>query len=198
MSSINQSWFQERLRSLKMSQRTLAKKVGIDPAGMSYMLSGKRRMTMEEAREIAAHLMVNVTEVMRQAGIEVLDDVRKVPITGYIGARSLVTLLPNGTHDTIIAPADTPGGSFALQVRVVNSPSDGWIYFIAGVHESPQECLDKLCLVALSDGTLIKGIVKKGYKKDLYNLVLVHESEQQVLENREIAWVTRVLWIQPN
>lgn len=195
---INQEWFKERLRQLKISQRQLAKKMGLDPASMSYMLSGKRRMSMEEAKTIAGHLLVPVTEVMRQAGIEVQDDVRKVPVAGYIGGGGLVTLLPNGTHDYVLAPADTPDGSFALQVRMVNSPRDGWLCFVSGAQQAPAECLDKLCVVALKDGGLMAAVVRRGYKRELYNLILIYEATPNVLENKEVTWAARIVWIQPN
>lgn len=197
MSEINQDWFQERLRALKISQRQLAKKIGIDPASVSYMLSGKRRMSMDEAKAVAEHLLVPVTEVMRQAGIEVLDDVRKVPVAGYVGLGGTVTLLPNGTHDLALAPADTPDGSFALQVRMVNSPRDGWLCFVSGIQQSPVECLDKLCVVALKDGRMLCAVIKRGYKRALYNLILIYDAAPNVLENQEVTWGARVIWIQP-
>lgn len=195
--NVNQEWFKEKLRHVKISQRQLAKKMGLDPASVSYMLSGKRSMSMNEAQSLAGHLLVPVTEVMRQAGIDVLDDVRKVPIAGYIGKEGSVTLLPNGTHDTVVAPADCPANTFALQMRVVNSYRDGWLYFVTGVQQPPQGQLDKMCVVALKDGGLIITVIKRGYKRELYNLVLMHESEARVLENKEVAWAARVLWIQP-
>ena len=36
---INRPWFQDRLRTLKISQRQLAKRIGLDPAAVSYMLA---------------------------------------------------------------------------------------------------------------------------------------------------------------
>jgi DNA-binding XRE family transcriptional regulator len=176
-SAINKAWFQEQLARIGMSQRQLAKRIDLDPAAISYMFAGKRAMSMDEAKAIAGQLLLPVTEVMRQAGIEVLDDVRKVPIAGYIGPGSIVTLLPKGTHDTAIAPPDVPSGSFAIQVRMVQS-------------------MDRLCLVAVDDGRLLQGIVRRGYKRELYNLVLSPDSGP-VLENQKIAWAARVLWIQP-
>jgi len=195
MPPIDQNWFKDKLKSVGISQRQLAKKMGLDPASVSYMLAGKRRMTMEEARAIAGHLLLPVTEVMRQAGIEVMDDVRKVPIAGFIGKHCAVSLLPRGTHDTVNAPADVPSGSFVLQLRIVNSPQDGWLYFIDGAQGQAAECLDKMCLVAFKDGGLVMAIVRRGYKKDLFNLLLT--CDNTVLENREIAWTARTLWIQP-
>lgn len=197
VTQINQAWFQDRLRHLKISQRQLAKRIGLDPAAVSYMFQGKRGMSMDEAKAIAEQLLVPVTEVMRQAGIEVLDDVRKVPVAGYIGVGCTATLLPNGTHDQVIAPADTPAGCFALQLRMVNNAKDGWLYFVAGTQTPPSEVLDKLCVTALKDGRLLMAVIRRGYKRDLYNLVLTCEEKQSVLENKEVAWATRVLWILP-
>lgn len=194
---INQQWFQDRLRQVKLSQRQLAKQIGLDPASVSYMLSGKRRMTMEEARSIAGHLLVPVTEVMRQAGIEVLDDVRKVPIAGHLNINGVVSLLPSGTHDMVVAPADVPAGSFAMQMRAVNSPRDGWLYFVSGQQVAPAEYMDKLCVCALKDGTLLVAVIKRGYKRELYNLVTITRLDDNVLENKEVAWAARVMWIQP-
>jgi hypothetical protein len=195
-STINKAWFQEQLARIGMSQRQLAKRINLDPAAVSYMFAGKRGMSMDEAKAIAGELLLPVTEVMRQAGIEVLDDVRKVPIAGYIGPGSIVTLLPKGTHDTAMAPPDVPSGSFAIQVRMVQTTFDGWLYFVSGVQEPPDQAMDRLCLVAVEDGRLLQGIVRRGYKRDLYNLVLSPDGGA-VLENQKIAWSARVLWIQP-
>jgi hypothetical protein len=193
---INKQWFVEQLESHKISQRGLAKKIGVDPAAISYTLSGSRKMTMPEAKAIADVLLLPVTEVMRQAGIEVLDDVRKVDVAGYIGSASGVTLLPQGTHDTAIAPPDVPSGSFALQVRMVQTTYDGWLYFVSGQQQEPEQVLDRLCLVAVDDGRLLLAIVRRGYKRSLYNLVLSPDTTA-VLENQKVAWAAPVLWIQP-
>lgn len=194
---LNKPWFQERLKSLRISQRQLAKRINLDPAAVSYMLSGKRAMSMDEAKAIAEILLVPVTEVMRQAGIDVLDDIRKVPIAGHLNGRGVVSLLPRGTHDLVVAPADVPTGSFCLQMRAVNSARDGWLYFVSGEQLEPGECLDRFCVVALKDGALMLSMVKRGYKRELYNLVLMADGEPSVLENKELMWGARVLWILP-
>lgn len=195
MAEINQDWFKDKLRQVKISQRQLAKFMEIDPASVSYMLSGKRRMSMDEARKLAGYLLVPVTEVMRQAGIDVLDDVRKVPVAGYISNGGAVSLLPKGTHDLVICPADVPTGSFAVQSRIVNSSNDGWLWFVSGVQEDPTQCAGKLTLLALKDGRMLCAILKRGYKSGAYNLILMPDGV--VMENAEVAWCARILWIQP-
>ena len=195
--TVNKIWFQDKLKTLGISQRRLAKRIDIDPAAVSYMLAGTRRMTMDEAKKIAEVMLVPVTEVMRQAGIEVLDDVKKVPIAGHINARGVVTLLPTGTHDHVIAPADVPVGSFRLQMRTVTSVRDGWLYFVSGQRTEPTSQLDKLCVIALNDGAIMLSVLKRGYKTDLFNLVVIADNEHSVLENKAVSWATRVLWILP-
>lgn len=195
MPEINQEWFKEKLRQVKLSQRQLAKMMELDPASVSYMLSGKRAMSMDEARRLAGFLLMPVTEVMRQAGIDVQDDVRKVPVAGYISAGGVVSLLPKGTHDVVLCPADVPTGSFAVQARIVNSANDGWLWFVSGMQEDADKCGGKLALLALKDGRMLCAILKRGYKSGLYNLILMPEGG--VLENQEVAWCARILWIQP-
>lgn len=195
MSEINQAWFKDRLRQVKLSQRQLAKQMGLDPASVSYMLAGKRGMSMDEARSLSGILLVSVTEVMRQAGIDVVDDVRKVPVAGYVSSGAAVSLLPKGTHDVVTCPADVTTGSFAVQTRIVNSPNDGWLSFVSGVQEKPEDCTGKLTVLALKDGRMLQAIIKRGYKQGYYNLILLPEGG--VLENAEVAWAARILWIQP-
>lgn len=197
MPPIEQQWFKQRMQALKMSQRQLAARLNLDHAAVSLMLRGKRTMSMDEAKRLADLLLVPTTEIMRRAGIDVMDDVRKVPIAGYIGPGGVVTLLPNGTHDLVFAPPDVPNGSFALQVRSINDPRDGWLNFVSGTQGEPTNYLDKVCLVALKDGAMMHAVIKRGYKRELFNLLQFIDGNLRVLENKEIAWAARVLWIQP-
>jgi transcriptional regulator with XRE-family HTH domain len=195
MAEINQTWFKQRLQSQKMSQRKLATLIGIDPASMSYMLRGQRKMSMEDATQIAKHLSLSVTEVMRQAGIDVIDDITKVPIKGSLNDQRMVFFFPKGTYDYVIAPPDLCAKSFALQLRSPSNVQDGWLYFVSGQQEDPSDCLDRFCYVALSDGRAIVAILKRGYKMDRYNLITMQDGG--ILENKAVSSVHQVKWIMP-
>ncbi len=69
MAEIDGSWFHSQLDNRGQSLRSLARHLGKDASAVSRTFSGKRRMTMEEAAEIAGFLGVSVTEVMHHAGI---------------------------------------------------------------------------------------------------------------------------------
>lgn len=69
MAEIDGAWFHNQLDGRGQSLRALARHLGKDASAVSRTFSGKRRMTMEEAAEIASFLGVSVTEVMHHAGI---------------------------------------------------------------------------------------------------------------------------------
>jgi transcriptional regulator with XRE-family HTH domain len=65
---IDTRWFQNQLADKRLSQRQLAKRLSLDPAAVSLMLRGKRKMSASEAAEIAAQLGVSADEVLMRAG----------------------------------------------------------------------------------------------------------------------------------
>lgn len=69
MAEIDGDWFHNQLDERRQSLRALARHLGKDASAISRTFSGKRRMTMEEAVEIASFLGVSVSEVMHRAGI---------------------------------------------------------------------------------------------------------------------------------
>lgn len=69
--NIDKDWFLLRLEEKDKSVRGLARHMEIDPSAVSRMLSGERRMKMEEATSIAQFLGVHVKEVLKHAGVAV-------------------------------------------------------------------------------------------------------------------------------
>lgn len=69
MGLIDTRWFQNQLSDRGVSQRRLAKMLGLDPAAVSLMLHGRRKFTAREAVEIARVLGVGVDDVLAHAGL---------------------------------------------------------------------------------------------------------------------------------
>lgn len=67
--NIDTRWFQTRLADKHVSQRQLAKRLGLDPAAVSLMLHGRRKFTAKEAVEIARVLGVELEAVVTKAGL---------------------------------------------------------------------------------------------------------------------------------
>jgi len=193
---MNTRWFRDRLRGIELSQRGLAKLLDVDAAAVSYMLRGKRKMSMGEANRIAQILGVPASEVMRQAGIKVDDGVKRVPVSGVCAADGAITMLAARTHEKIIAPADVPADSYAVQVRSPGHTKDGWVFFVAAEQHDPREQIDSMCLCALQDGTQVLAYVRRGYRKDAFNLTLSTDSGK-LLQDQQVSWASPVLWIKP-
>lgn len=68
--SIDTKWFRDKLQARQLSQRRLARQIGIDPAGVSLLLRGQRRMQLAEAAAIARELGCTLNDVLEHAGIE--------------------------------------------------------------------------------------------------------------------------------
>lgn len=192
---MNTEWFRQRLADRKLSQRQLAKLMGLDPAAVSLTLRGQRRMTNEEAHFISSTIGVPVTEVLRQAGIDVLDDVRAAPISAAVDAKALVTLFPEKTHDRVHGPADCPAGTFAVQVRAPTVLQDGWLLFVSPAKQEPLELLDRICLVTLKTGIQLIAVLRRGYRSGAFNLITWLEREQKM--DVDVAWASHILWIKP-
>lgn len=188
-------WFRQKLADRKLSQRQLAKLMGLDPAAISLMFRDQRKMTNEEAHFIASTIGVPVTEVLRRAGIEVLDDVRAVPISASMDDACAITIFPDKTHDKVHGPADCPVGTYAVQVRAPTSVQDGWLVFVAPAQQQPNELLDRLCLVTFAKGVQTIGVIKRGYRSGTFNVVRL--LTRDVLQDKTIAWASPVLWVKP-
>ena len=67
--AINTEWFRTMLRQNRISQRKLAKGMSLDPAAVSLILRGKRKLQLDEARQMADILKVSINDVLLAAGI---------------------------------------------------------------------------------------------------------------------------------
>lgn len=193
--SIDREWFLERLQGRKISQRGLAKHLGLDPAAITLVFQGRRKITNSEAQQIASLLGVSVAEILRRAGVPASDDVRRVAIAGIIGEDAKVNFLPEQTHDMVVCPADVPATGFALQVRSATNYKDGWLYFLSGEKLKPDGLIDKFVVAVTSDGRTHVCVLRRGYKAATFNLMLI--CTKTVLENETLAWVSPVVWIKP-
>jgi plasmid maintenance system antidote protein VapI len=192
---MNTEWFRERLKDKHISQRGLAKLLEIDPAAASLMLRDKRKMTTHEAHQISQILGVQFNEIIRQAGIEVSDDVSRVSITSFMDEEGNVSLLAPHTYDAVVGPADCPHGTYAVQVRSPATVKDGWLLFVSPTQSGPTENVDKLCSCATSEGKQLIGVIRRGYRRETHNLILWPSNN--IASDVKLVWSSTILWIKP-
>jgi hypothetical protein len=193
--NMNTAFFKTRLRDRQITQRKLASHLGLDPAAVTLLLRGERRMRPEEAQTIADLLKLPITEVLREAGMQIREGVQKVPVQGSVDSHGRVTLMPVGTHEMTTAPEDVPRDGYAFQMRAFGDVQDGWVIFVSDATASAEQHLDRLCAVSVADGRAVVAFVKRGYRQGLYNLALWPSREP--MHDVAIASVSPVLWLRP-
>lgn len=191
---IDTKWFVDRLADRDMSQRALAKLMGLDPAAVSLMFRGKRRMSMAEAAQLATILDIAPSEMFERAGISSSSN-KKIKLAGTINPKSEIAFFGKGAHDYVEPPGDVAPETVAFQCKTAGSEldrMDGMIYFVDHVKSNPAQFLNSFCACATKAGPTIVAQVRKGYQRGTYNLIPIGGSSP--LENVEIAWASPITW----
>lgn len=190
--SIDTDWFKDLMAARRISQRQLAKQLGVDHSALSLTFRGKREMKMTEAADLARLLGVPVADVMEHAGIQ--GDTRTVPLRGWIDGLCETHL--EESSDRVPAPHGMAEGAFALQYRTSGTPldyKDGWIAFIQKpLDEVPAEAIGQFCLVKLTDGIQMVGTLKRGYKKGRWNIT----NAVSTIHDVDVDWAAPIAFIQ--
>jgi transcriptional regulator with XRE-family HTH domain len=187
-------WFLARLDERKLSQRQLAARMGVDPAGISLLLNGKRAVQLEEAQKLATVLGLSLPQVLIRAGVDIDTEHRRVKIMGYINGDGVVQSVAPGSEDEIDGPRDLPADAYALQARTHDSKFaalDRWTVFVSGLQQEPRDLVGQFVLVALKDGRRCISHMRTGYKEGTVNLHLGVATQQ----NMSALWAMRVLWM---
>ena len=190
---IDTQWFNDRILAQHTSQRKLAKLMGIDSSALSLALRGKRKLSIDEASQLAVLLNSSLQEVLTAAGAPPAAD--RVRIIGYINGDCGVQLEADGIHETVALPPNLPQDTVALQAhtaRTSQHPIDGWLYFISESKCRPEQTIGTVALCAVKNNGLLIGHVERGYRAGTYNLML---NTGETKKNLELAWSCPILWI---
>lgn len=192
---IDTQWFVDRLADRELSQRALAKLMGLDPAAVSLMLRGKRKMTMAEAAQLAALLDISTTEMFERAGLQ--PNIKKrVKLVGTINQNAEIVFFGKGAHAFVDPPGDVPPETIAVQAKTAGTKlerKDGQIVFIDHVKTNPAQHIGNMCACAVKGGSTVIAQIRKGYKRGTYNLILLGDSG--TIEDAEIVWASPITWV---
>ena len=184
---IDNDWFKLRLEIQKISQRKLAREIGMDPGALSLTLHGKRKMQIDEANRIAQVLSVPTTDVIRAAGIEELSGERSVPVVGYVEVDSTVTFTDSPIA-SVSSPPDIPPGSLSVQFRP--GYPGGFLPDALAFYTRPtgisHDAIQRLSVVKLKDGQVKCCFLRRGVRSGTYLC-----GDKQV----DLEWASPILWI---
>lgn len=193
---MDKKWFMDRLADADKSQRALARALDRDPSSISLMFSGKRKMRMDEAEQIAAFIRQPVEAVLEKAGINLTStrEQRMVPLIGYIDQAMRVHYTDD--YQDIQGYLELPNDTVAIRAHTAGTYMDlldGWVAFYKPQSDVDQALITRLCIVTLHNDEVIIGCLRRGYISGKFNIVTGFE----VIENASISKASPVILIQP-
>jgi len=195
---VNTRWFKDRLADCKLSQRGLARAMGLDPAAVSLTLRGKREMKIAEAVQIARLLGVPADEVMQHAGVSIQSGGELVPVNAWMDGSTEVHFVEVG--QSIPHPGgDLPMNLGATQCRTAGTDlehMDGWMLFVSRIHVDqgiPAEAVGRMSIVKVRNGLAYAARLTRGTRRGLWTL----QTPLGPIADVDVEWANPVLVVQP-
>jgi transcriptional regulator with XRE-family HTH domain len=215
MPRMNTRWFQEQLTKRDLTQRSLARALDRHPSAISNAFKGKRKITLDEATELARILGVPLNDVLLNAGIKtagaiITNTKDVVDISGWVDGKMKVHWgVPKTGPKTAQRPALAPKNVNVVRYQTAGTGLDTLDGVLAYYLETKEttgvgENVGKLCVVravpvSAASGTIEKGeywylaTVKRGYAAGAYTLVGL--DGKTVAEDAVVEQAWPVIWI---
>jgi transcriptional regulator with XRE-family HTH domain len=189
---MNSQWFQDRIKAEGKSQRALARVLGIDPAQVTHLFRGRRRMQLDEASTIAQFLGVQVEEVLRHAGLPVSGGSRKVKLAGYVDEHGELHL-SDAPESDVEAPALAPEGTIAVRMRTSEMLMRNALVFFRPAAGVDPAAIGRLSVVRIGGGPWLLRSISPGVEPGTYDLA----GQRGDIVGARLSAAAPVLWIRP-
>lgn len=185
--TVNRKFFDDALRSRGLSLRGLARLLGLTHSQLSLTFSGKRRLQLDEAAQLAGIFNVPLHRIAEAVGVQVVmgGKGRQAKIVGALHGDGTVEIFPANHADRIDAPEGLSPDAVAIQARTVDTPIgwvDGWHFFCLMTGSIEAEAIGRFCLTKVEGGPVVMATVRRGYKDDTYNLAGLYDADSVRLE----------------
>lgn len=189
---MNTQWFQSRIKDIGKSQRGLALVLGIDPAQVTNLLKGRRRMQLPEAAAIAAFLNASVEDVLKHAGLPVNGGARRAKLAGYVDEHGEIHLADQPEGD-VEAPSLAPEGTIAVRMRGDQMLMRNGVLFFAPSRGVSPDAIGRLSVVRIGEGPWLVRTIAPGLSLGVYDL----SGPAGDIVGARLSAATPVLWIRP-
>ena len=190
---IDAKWFRARLKDARLTQRALAKQLGIDPAQVTHLFAGRRRMQLDEATVIAQFLNTTVEDVLNHAGLPVqADGKRSLMLAGYVDHVGEVHIERGEHAATVTAPGSLDPGTVAVRSRSPDMLRGALLFFKPGETVDPAS-IGRLAAVRLAGGPWLIRTVQPGVEAGTFDLYW----PTTLIEGARLGAAVPILWIKP-
>jgi len=196
---VDTKWFRDRLADQRLSQRGLARQLGLDPAAVSLTLRGKREMKIAEAAAIARLLGVPADEVMEHAGVRIASKNTLIPIGGTMDGTAEVHV-DLKTLDAVPHPGgDLPEKAIGVLCKTEGSDlthMDGWLLFAKAGFDEPgimPEAVGRLSFCRVKSGGIYVARIVRGMQRGRWTL----HTPTGVMKDAEVEWAKPILLVTP-
>lgn len=194
--TIDTRWFQDRLADKDMSQRGLARLMGLDPAAVSYMFRGKRRIQLDEAAKMARVLGLPLDEVLKHSGVQPEKGPETTAVVGVLSGDMELVMGPAPGPKRADLPPESPPNTVAVRVVAPDGPLgayDGAVVFFAPSDGISADAVGRLAMVKLKDGRAYLRVIRKGYSQGRYRLLSLWG--HGVIEDAQVVSACPVVWM---
>lgn len=195
MPDVNRRFFESLMEARDLSLRGLAKRMGMSHSQLSLMLSGARRLQLDEAAQLSSIFGVPLHRIVEAAGITTHPHVNhRVSVIGAMKGDGTVELNPDGVIERTTAPDFFPENGVAIQARTGGSAldwTDGWVFFVEKPNGVDPALLGRFCLCRIKDGPMVMASVRRGYKERTYNLRGPYAADSVQLDSAAVVLFSR-------
>lgn len=188
---INGQFFKDAFSDKELSMRRVASLLGMKHhSQLSLMLSGSRRMQLDEAIALSKLLSIPLNTVIANAGFpEVMQEGRRLPVVGVLRGGGEVDPLPELT-ERAVAPPGLAAVALAIQARTTDTPlswMDRWVFYCTDKIDPSESPDGEFCYAQVKGGPAVMATVRRGYAPNSYRLSGPYETE-----SAELEWVAPV------
>jgi phage repressor protein C with HTH and peptisase S24 domain len=187
----------ERLRQARKdagfrSARAAALKFGWKPSTYASHENGQTpEIPHEAARDYARAFKVSPGWLLTGEGSKRRQTGQLI---GYVGAGDQIFPFDGELGEETELPPGTPPNLAAVKVRGHSMHpryKHGEVIFYANETRAPDELIGEECIVRLADGRMLVKTIRKGSRRNRFNL---ESYNAPLLEDQRIEWAARVRW----